>query len=357
MDYRKLGASGLFVPALTYGTGMFNPPEITNRNGTTDDTRARRMVDLCLDHGLNMFDSATSYGRGHSEVFLGEAIKGRRDKVLISTKAGMPSGPGPMEVGLSRQNLTTSIETSLRRLHTDYLDLFQLHCFDALTPIEETLNTLADFVRSGKVRYVGVSNFAGWQLMKSLAFAQQHNLPRYVVQQVHYSLLGRDYELELMPLGIDQGIGASVWSPLGWGRLTGKISRGQPLPAGSRLHNTQADAPPIDSDQLFRVIDCLDDVASQTGKTVPQVAINWLLRRPTVATVIIGARTEEQLLENLGAVGWSLTDEQIAALDAASTVYPLYPQWHQRRYTPDRIPSPVPTRTEDWFLRPGIDQV
>lgn len=357
MEYRKLGRSGMFVPVLTYGTGTFNPAEVTDRNGTTDAAKARRIVDVCLDHGLNMFDSATSYGRGHSEVFLGEAIKGRRDKVIISTKAGMPSGPGPMEIGLSRQNLTASIEKSLKRLHTDYLDIFQLHCFDALTPVEETLSTLDDFVRSGKIRYVGVSNFAGWQLMKSLAYAQTHNLPRYVIQQVYYSLVGRDFELELMPLGIDQGIGTSVWSPLGWGRLTGKLRRGQPLPSDSRLQKTQADAPPVDAEQLFRVVDCLEDIAGQTGKTIPQVAINWLLRRPTVATVIIGARDEKQIVENLGAIGWSLTDEQVAALDAASKVYPLYPQWHQRRYTSQRIPSPVPTRSEDWFPIPGREAV
>ena len=261
-----------------------------------------------------------------------------------------------MEVGLSRQNLMRSVETSLQRLHTDYLDIFQLHCFDALTPIEETLATLDDCVRSGKIRYVGVSNFAGWQLMKSLAHARQHNLPRYVIQQVYYSLLGRDFELELMPLGIDQGVGASVWSPLGWGRLTGKLRRGQPLPEASRLHQTQADAPPVEAEQLFRVVDCLESIASETGKTIPQIAINWLLRRPTVATVIIGARDEQQLLENIGAVGWSLTDEQVAALDAASTVYPLYPQWHQRRYSLDRIPSPVPTRPADWFPVAGKDR-
>jgi aryl-alcohol dehydrogenase-like predicted oxidoreductase len=353
MERRKLGSSGLFVPPLTYGTATFYPAEMDDRNGTTDPQQARRIVDICLDHGLNMFDSATSYGRGHSEQFLGEAIKGRRDRVIISTKAGMPSGPGPMQIGLSRQNLTQSIETSLRRLHTDYIDLFQLHCFDALTPIEETLSTLDAFVRAGKIRYVGVSNFAGWQLMKSLAFAERFNLPRYVIQQVYYSLIGRDFELELMPLGLDQGIGASVWSPLGWGRLTGKIRRGQPLPEGSRLHKTHADAPPVESERLFKVVDCLEEIAGQTGKSVPQIALNWVLQRPTVATVIIGARDEKQLVENIGAVGWSLSPEQMAMLDAASTVYPLYPQWHQRRYTLERIPSPVPTRMEDWFPVPG----
>lgn len=349
MELRKLGGSGMFVPALTFGCATFYPSEMNDRTGTTDDTKARRMVDICLDHGLTMFDTATSYGRGHSEQFLGSAIKGRRDKVIISTKAGMPSGPGPMQIGLSRQNLTESIEKSLRRLHTDYIDLFQLHCFDALTPIEETLSTLDDFVRSGKIRYVGVSNFTGWQLMKSLAIAERHNLPRYCAQQVYYSLIGRDFELDLMPLGLDQDLGAIIWSPLGWGRLTGKIRRGQPLPAESRLHKTHADAPPVDDEHLFSVVDCLGEIAAETGKSVPQVAINWLLRRPTVSTVIIGASSERQLMDNIGAVGWTLTDAQVARLDAASKVYPLYPQWHQRRYTLDRIPSPVPTRAQDWF--------
>ena len=356
MEYRKAGRSGLFVPALTFGTGTFYPAEMDDRTGTTDPVKARRVVDICLEHGLTMFDTATSYGRGHSELFLGEAIRGRRDKVMISTKAGMPSGPGPMQIGSSRQNLTTAIETSLRRLHTDYIDVFQLHCFDSLTPIEETMSTLDDFVRAGKIRYVGVSNFAGWQLMKSLAFAERHNLPRYAIQQVYYSLIGRDFELELMPLGIDQGVSAAIWSPLGWGRLTGKLRRGQPLPAGSRLHKTHADAPPVAAEQLFRVVECLEEIAGETGRSIPQVAINWLLRRPTVATVIIGARDEAQILDNLGAVGWSLTDEQVTRLDAASQVYPLYPQWHQRRYTLDRNPSPVPTRVEDWLPAPGEER-
>jgi aryl-alcohol dehydrogenase-like predicted oxidoreductase len=287
-----------------------------------------------------MFDSATSYGRGHSELFLGEAIKGRRDKVIISTKAGMPSGDGPMRIGLSRQNLTTAIETSLKRLHTDYIDVFQLHCFDSLTPVEETLSTLDDFVRQGKIRYVGVSNFAGWQLMKSLAVAERHNLPRYVIQQVYYSLIGRDFELDLMPLGVDQGVAAAIWSPLGWGRLTGKIRRGAPIPKLSRLHDTADSGPQVEDEYLYKVVDALDEVAKETGKSVPQIALNWLLQRPTVSTVIIGARNEEQLRANLGAVGWSLTREQIARLDAASERPKVYPYWHQVQFA-ERNPFPV----------------
>jgi aryl-alcohol dehydrogenase-like predicted oxidoreductase len=278
-----------------------------------------------------MFDTATSYGGGHAEELLGTAIKGRRDKVIISTKAGMPragtdAGPGSNAVGTSRQNLTAAIEKSLRRLGTDYIDLFQLHTFDGLTPVEESLSTLDSFVRAGKIRYLGVSNFAGWQLMKALGAADRLGLTRYVAHQVYYSLIGRDYEIELMPLAVDQGLGAVVWSPLGWGRLTGRIRRGVELPATSRLHRTAHDAPPFDQERLFDVIDVLVQIAQQTGKLVPQVALNWLLQRPTVSTIIVGARDEAQLRENIGALG---------------CVYPLYPHWHQRAYMAERIPVPV----------------
>ena len=255
---------------------------------------------------------------------LGEAIKGRRDQVLISTKTSLPMGDGPNDCRLVALALIKAVEDALRRLGTDHIDLLQLHAFDAGTPVEEVLATLDDLVRAGKVRYVGVSNFSGWQLMKSLAAADRHGCPRYVAHQVYYSLVGRDYEWELMPLGLDQGVGALVWSPLGWGRLTGKIRRGQPLPARSRLHDTASFGPPVDDEQLYRVVDALDEVAEETGKTVPQIAINWLLQRPTVSSVIIGARNEEQLRQNLGAVGWSLTPEQMERLDAASAVTAPY---------------------------------
>ncbi|MFC7586180.1 aldo/keto reductase [Nonomuraea antimicrobica] len=223
-----------------------------------------------------------------------------------------------------------AVDNALRRLGTEHIDLFQLHAFDAGTPVEESLSTLGDLVTAGKLRYVGASNFAGWQLMKSLAAADRHGLPRYVAHQVYYSLVGRDYEWELMPLGLDQGVGAVVWSPLGWGRLTGKIRRGRPLPEGSRLHRTASYGPPVDDEHLYTVVDALDAIAAETGKSVPQVALNWLLRRPTVATVIVGARNEEQLRENLGAVGWSLTPDHVARLDAASTVTSSYPHYLYR---------------------------
>jgi len=344
VEYRRLGASGLMVPALSFGTGTIGGKgEFFGAWGTTDAAEATRLVDICLDAGLAMFDSADIYSAGAAEEVLGEAIKGRRDKVLISTKATFRSGEGPNEVGSSRFHLIRACEAALRRLGTDYVDLFQLHGFDALTPAEEVLSALDDLVRAGKIRYVGCSNFSGWHLMKSLAVADRYGYPRYVAHQAYYSLIGRDYEWELMPIGLDQGVGAVVWSPLGWGRLTGKLRRGQPLPATSRLHVTADKGPQVADEHLYKVVDALDAVAQETGKTVPQVALNWLLRRPTVASVIVGARDEEQLRQNLGAVGWELTAEQVRKLDEASAVTPAYPYWHQVQF--DRNPPPVPVGT------------
>ncbi len=341
MDQRRLGESGFMVPVLSLGTGTFGGSnEFFKAWGSTDVAEATRLVDICLDAGLNMFDSADVYSSGVAEKILGQAIKGRRDKVIVSTKATFRSSEGANEVGSSRFHLTRAVEGSLQRLETDYIDIFQLHGFDATTPVEETLSTLDTLVRAGKIGYVGVSNFSGWHLMKSLAVAERYNLPRYVANQTYYSLVGRDYEWELMPLGLDQGIGAIVWSPLGWGRLTGKIRRGQPLPEGSRLHKTADSGPQVPEEYLYTVVDALDQVAQETGKTVPQIALNWLLQRPTVANVIVGARNEEQLRQNLGAVGWNLTAEQVARLDAASTVQKPYPYWHQMNFT-ERNPLPV----------------
>ncbi len=328
MEYRRLGASGLLVPALSFGAGTFGGRgELFGAWGDTDVEQARRLVDISLDAGVSMFDTADVYSDGASEEVLGAAVKGRRDRVLLSTKATLPTGPGPWDAGSGRVRLIGAVEASLRRLGTDYIDLFQLHAFDAGTPVEEVVGALDDLVRAGKIRYVGASNFAGWQLMKSLAAADRNGLARYVAHQVYYSLVGRDYEWELMPLGRDQGVGAVVWSPLGWGRLTGKIRRGQPLPEGSRLHRTAEAGPPVDEDQLYDVVDVLDELAAETGKTVPQIALNWLLRRPTVSTVIIGARNEEQLRQNLGAIGWELDADQIARLDKASATTPPYPYY------------------------------
>lgn len=328
---------------LSFGTGTFGGQgEFFKAWGSTDVAEATRLVDICLEAGLTMFDSADIYSAGRAEEVLGQAIQSRRDQVLISTKATFRAGSGPNDVGSSRYHLLRSVEGSLRRLRTDYIDLFQLHGYDAVTPVEETLSTLDQLVRAGKIRYIGCSNFSGWHLMKSLAVSEKYGLARYVAHQAYYSLVGRDYEWELMPLALDQGVGAVVWSPLGWGRLTGKLRRGQPLPESSRLQSQRVrdNGPPIADEYLYRVVDALDEVAEETGKTVPQVALNWLLRRPTVATVIIGARHEEQLRDNLGAVGWELTAAQIAKLDAASSATPAYPYWHQAGFA-ERNPPPV----------------
>ncbi|MEU0194128.1 aldo/keto reductase [Streptomyces afghaniensis] len=343
MEHRRLGASGLMVPALSFGAGTFGGRgPLFGAWGTTDAQEARRLVDICLDAGITMFDTADVYSAGASEEVLGEAIKGRRDQVIVSTKASLPMGDGPGDAGSSRSRLIRACEDSLRRLGTDHLDLFQLHAFDAGTPVEEVLDTLGSLVRAGKVRYTGVSNFSGWQVMKSLAAAERHGHPRYVAHQVYYSLIGRDYEWELMPLALDQGLGAIVWSPLGWGRLTGRIRRGMPLPPGSRLHRTADYGPPVADEHLYGVIDALDEVAQETGKAVPQIALNWLLQRPTVSSVLIGARDEQQLRQNLGAVGWSLSPEQMARLDAAShhpAPYPYFPYERQEGFA--RLNPPV----------------
>lgn len=342
MEYRRLGHSGFKVPLLTLGTGTFGGEgEFFKAWGGTQVEEAKRMVDMCVEAGVTMFDSADIYSGGASEAVLGQAIKHvQRDRLLISTKATFRSGQGPNEVGSSRYHLIAAVDAALKRLGTDYIDLFQLHGFDATTPVEETLATLDDLVRAGKIRYVGASNFSGWHLMKSLAAADRYGYPRYVAHQAYYSLVGRDYEWELMPLALDQGVGAVVWSPLGWGRLTGKIRRGQPLPNESRLHTTAAFGPPVPDEHLYNVVDALDAVAEETGKTVPQIALNWLAQRPSVATIVIGARNETQLRDNLGAVGWSLTPEQIATLDKASALTPAYPYWHQRGFA-ERNPPPV----------------
>lgn len=332
MDYRQLGSSGLRVPALSFGTGTFGGQgPLFSAWGQSDAREARRLIDICLEAGVTLFDTADVYSNGASEEILGEALRGRRGDVLISTKTGLPMGDGPQDWGVSRARLIRGVEAALKRLGTDHLDLLQLHAFDASTPVEELMGTLDGLIAQGKLRYAGVSNYPGWQLMKAQAVADRHGWPRFVAHQVYYSLIGRAYEDELMPLGLDQGIGALVWSPLGWGRLTGRIGRDRPIPAGSRLHETEQFAPPVETQHLYRVIDAIETVAAETGRTVPQIALNWLLRRPTVSSVIIGARNEEQLRQNLEAVGWSLTPEQVAALDAASEVLPPYPHTPYRQ--------------------------
>jgi aryl-alcohol dehydrogenase-like predicted oxidoreductase len=343
MEYRYLGNSGFKVPALGFGAGTFGGKgPLFSAWGHTDIEEAKRLIDICLDAGANLFDTADVYSDGASEAILGAALKGRRERAIISTKLTLRAGDGPNDVGASRHHLIGGVERALKRLGTDYIDLLQLHHFDAMTPVEQVMSTLDDLVRAGKVRYLGASNFSGWQLMKSQAAADAQGYSRFVANQTYYSLIGRDYEWELMPLGLDQGVGAVVWSPLGWGRLTGKIRRGQPLPQGSRLHETAGFAPPVDEERLYRVVDALEAVAAETGRTIPQSALNWLLQRPTVSTVLIGARNEAQLRDNLGAVGWTLDDDALARLDAASAVtppYPYYPYWNGM--FAERNPPPV----------------
>ena len=339
MEYRKLGGSGLMVPVLSFGTATF-AGEGENAWGNTQVEEATRLVDIALDAGLNFFDTADVYSAGRSETVLGGAIKGRRDQVLITTKATFRSEPGPNGAGSSRHHLLRSCEASLRRLQTDYIDLYTLHGFDAMTPVEETLRTLDDLVRSGKVRYVACSNFSGWHLMKSLGIAEKYGLPRYVAHQAYYSLAGREYEWELMPLAIDQQVGTVVWSPLAQGRLTGKLRRGQAVPQDSRVRNPSETRQSGDEEAIFRIVDAMDEIAAETGKSLPQIALNWLLQRPTVSSIVFGARNEKQLRDNLAAVEWKLTDEQVKKLDDASAVTPIYPYWHQMNFK-ERNPFPT----------------
>ncbi|MAP94324.1 MAG: aldo/keto reductase [Ponticaulis sp.] len=331
MEYRQLGRSGLRVSELSFGAGTFGGSgPLFSHWGTSEGAEARRIIDICIAHGVNLFDTADVYSDGASETVLGEAIKGRRDKVLLSTKLALPMGDGPNDYGTSRHRLTAGTEASLKRLGTDHIDVLQLHGFDASTPVEEVMKSLDQLVRSGKVRYVGVSNFAAWQIMKSLAVSDRYGLERYVANQAYYSLIGRDYEWDLMPLAECEGLGGLIWSPLGWGRLTGKIRRGTPLPETSRLHNTADFGPPVDEDRLYDIVDAMQVIADETGRSIPQIALNWLLQRPTVSSVIIGARTEKQLLDNLGAVGWSLTSDQMARLNEVSDLVPPYPHFAYR---------------------------
>jgi aryl-alcohol dehydrogenase-like predicted oxidoreductase len=340
MDFRLLGGSGFKVPAICLGTGTFGGGNALFRAmGNSGVEEATRLVDMAIAAGANMFDSSDMYSDGIAEEILGKAIAGRRDAVIISTKATFRVGAGPNDVGSSRYHLIRACEGSLRRLGTDYIDLYQMHGFDALTPVDEVLGALDGLVRSGKVRYIGCSNFSGWHLMKSLAASEKSGFERYVAHQAYYSL-GRDYEWELMPLALDQRVGTVVWSPLGWGRLTGKIRRGQPRPEVSRFPATADLAPPMTDEYLYKVVDALDEVAKETGKTVPQVALNWVLHRPTVSTIIVGARNEDQLRQNLACVGWKLDAAHVRKLDAASAPVLPYPYWHQSGFK-ERNPPPI----------------
>jgi aryl-alcohol dehydrogenase-like predicted oxidoreductase len=334
MEYRQLGASGLQVPVISFGTATFGGGnDFFKAWGSTQAEEATRLIDICLEAGVNLFDTADIYSDGLAEEVLAKAISGKRDKLLISTKATFTFGPPPNNQGSSRFHLLRQVEGSLKRLKTDYIDIYHMHGFDGNTPVEETLRTLDDLVQSGKVRYIAASNFSGWHLMKSLAVSDKYGWNRYVAHQVYYSLANREYEWELMPLGIDQKVGALVWSPLAAGKLGGKYRRGQPYPQDSRVAQGGSPVPEavVNDTVFYNTIDALDGIAAETGKTIAQVAINWVLQRPTVSSIIVGARNEEQLKQNLGAVGWNLTTEQLKKLDAASEVPTIYPYWHQRQ--------------------------
>jgi len=331
MEFRQLGQSGLRIPVLSFGTATFGGGnDFFKAWGTTQVEEAKRMVNLCIDGGINFFDTANVYSHGLAEEILGKALEGFSDKVIISTKATFKMGDGTNDYGSSRFHLIKQCEDSLRRLQVDHIDIYHMHGFDANTPVEETLKTLDGLIQSGKVRYIACSNFSGWHLMKSLSISERYGWSKYIAHQAYYSLLNREFEWELMPLGIDQNIGTIVWSPLSGGQLTGKFRRNKPLPEVSRVNVLGTHEPAREPEFLYGIVDELDRIAEETGKSVAQVSLNWLLQRPTVNNIIIGARNEEQLKQNLGAVGWNLTVDQVKRLDAASNSAPIYPYWHQR---------------------------
>ncbi|HEY4326112.1 MAG TPA: aldo/keto reductase [Mucilaginibacter sp.] len=335
MEYRQLGNSGLRIPVLSFGTATFGGGnDFFKAWGSTDVEEATRMVNLCMDAGVNFFDTANVYSRGAAEEILGKAISGMRNKVLISTKATFPMSDEVNDFGSSALTLIKGCEDSLKRLRTDHIDIYHMHGFDANTPVEETLKTLNNLVQSGKVRYIACSNFSGWHLMKSLSVSERYGWSKYIAHQAYYSLINRDFEWELMPLGVNQQIGTIVWSPLASGTLSGKYRRNEPAPQNARVAQGGSPVPAetINIERLYNIVDVLDEISEETGKTIAQISLNWLLQRPTVANIIIGARNEEQLKQNLGSVGWNLNIEQVKKLDNVSEVLPSYPYWHQRQF-------------------------
>ena len=333
MEYRQLGGAGLKVPVLTFGTATFGGGnDFFKTWGSTQTAEATRLVDFCIDAGVNFFDCADTYSDGLAEEILGKAVNKKRAKVLISTKGTFPMGTGPNDMGSSRYHIIEACESSLKRLSTDYIDVYHMHGFDGNTPVEETLRALDDLVQAGKVRYIACSNFSGWHLMKSLAISDRYGWNRYVAHQVYYSLTSREYEWELMPLGLDQKVGALVWSPLAAGLLTGKFRRNRPVPEGSRVSQGGSPVPSsvISNELLYNTVDVLEEISQETGKSIAQVSLNWLLQRPTVSSLVVGARTEAQLKENLASADWNLSTDQVRRLDTVSDTQPVYPYWHQR---------------------------
>lgn len=340
MKYNFLGNSGLLVSELSFGTATFGGGnEFFKAWGATDVAEAKSLLDLCIDKGVNLIDSSDAYSAGQAEQILGDAIAGNRDKLLISTKATFRVGDNVNSIGSSRHHLIEACEASLRRLKTDHIDIWQMHSFDAKTPIEETLRALDDLVTSGKVRYIGCSNFSGWQLMKSLSVSEKRGWSRYIAHQAYYSLVGREYEWELMPLAIEEGVGTIVWSPLAGGRLSGKISRHKQAPEGSRTASLGTYGHSIPEEQFYDVIDVLETIASETGKSVSQVALRWVLQRPTVSSVIVGARNREQLAQNLETTDFELSEQQIEKLNVVSDKARVYPYWHQQTTFAERNPK------------------
>ena len=336
MEYRNLGKSGLKISVLTMGTMTFGGTGGFAQVGSTGVDEARRQVGMCLDAGINLIDTADVYSSGLSEEIVGQVLRGR-DDVLVATKVRMAMGPGPNDAGLSRQHIVSGCEASLRRLGTDHIDLYQVHEWDGVTPLEETLDALDLLVRSGKVRYVGASNYAGWQLMKALGLADQHGLPRFVSQQIYYSLQSRDAEYELIPAAVDQGVGVLVWSPLAGGLLTGRYRRDQRPDSGSRQLTDWNEPPVYDQDKLHDTVDVLVSVGEEHGVSAARVALAYLLAKPAVTSLVVGARTSEQLADNLAAADLELSPADIERLDKVSAPVLLYPYWHQAKTARDRL--------------------
>ena len=337
MEYRTLGRSGLKVSAITMGTFTFGgegPFGMVGKHGVKE---ARRLVDLCIDHGVNLFDTANMYSTGTSEEILGEVLEGRYDDILVTSKARMRIGDGPNDEGVSRWHLIRECERSLRKLRTDHIDIYYMHEWDGVTPVEEKMAALDMLVTQGKVRYIGCSNYSGWQVSKSLAAADARQATRFVTQQIHYTLEAREAEYELLPLSVDQGLGVLVWSPLAAGLLTGKHRRGQAAPEGSRQAQGWTEPPIRDMDRLWRIVDVLVEIGAAHGVSAAQVALAWLLTRPAVASLVVGGRTEEQFRDNFGAVDLTLTGDDLQRLNDVSRLPLIYPYWHQHNFARPRF--------------------
>jgi aryl-alcohol dehydrogenase-like predicted oxidoreductase len=334
MKMRSMGKTGVKVSELCLGTMTFGGSSFFKHVGDLGQREATTLVDMSLYAGVNFFDTANVYSEGLSEEILGKALGNRRKDVILATKVRFKMGPGPNDIGLARRHIIEQCHASLKRLGTDYIDLYQVHSFDPDTPLEETMRALDDLVRQGKVRYIGCSNFSGWQLMKALAISDKRGWESFVTLQAHYSLLSRELENELVPLCLDQGLGILVWSPLSGGLLSGKYRRGKPRPKGTRLSGPQPGPIPHDEEKGYDVVEELDKIAKAHKATVAQAALNYMLAKEGVSSVIIGARTPEQLKDNLKTVDWELSAEEVARLDEISKPLPLYPYWMQKMSPP-----------------------